>query len=399
MSKRVNVIGLGYIGLPTACVLAERGYIVNGVDTNDAVNLSIIDGDPLISEPGLKEVIGYALRNGCLFAQKQLVTADIHFICVPTPFLRGVYPPKPDISHVKSAALAISDVIKDGDLVILESTCPVGTTELVFDLIKNNSRNCENFYLAYCPERVLPGNILNELVNNNRIVGGIERQSTEKVAQFYSTFVNGEINKCDAKTAEICKLVENSFRDTNIAFANELSILCANQDINVDEVIALCNKHPRVDILTPGPGVGGHCIAVDPWFLVDMDPNYSELIRKAREVNLSKTKWVINKIREEFAAGEYEQIICLGVTYKNNSEDVRESASMSVVQNLFQSGLPIKIVEPNIQKIEPFENLSFTDLKNVFNSLIIKLVSHKEFDEKLISLLKNNSNKIISYTN
>ena len=296
LSKKVCVIGLGYIGLPTAALLANQGFKVQGVDINREVVDTINNGNIHIIEPDLYEYVNKAVRKGNLYADLEPTEADIFIIAVPTPFHEGYVP---NIDYIVDATKKIAPFVRKNNIIILESTSPVGTTEKVQAVLMDEGVNILEIFIAHCPERVLPGNIMKELVDNDRIVGGINSKSTYETVNFYSQFVKGEILATDAKTAEMAKLTENSFRDVNIAFANELSILCDNLDINVSNLIELANKHPRVNILNPGPGVGGHCIAVDPWFIIHKDPDNAKLIHTARVLNNYKTDWVIQKIKEE----------------------------------------------------------------------------------------------------
>ena len=294
MNKRVCVVGLGYIGLPTAALLASKGCKVHGVDVIKNVVDTINQGKIHIVEPELDKFVKEAVESGNLKADTKPNFADVFIIAVPTPFHKGFIP---NIDYVISAAESIAPYIKDGNIVVLESTSPVGTTEKIGEILKNKGVDISKIYIAHCPERVLPGKIMKEIVQNDRIVGGITQISTKKVAEFYKEFVDGEVLQTDSKTAEMSKLTENSFRDVNIAFANELSILCDKFGINVWELISLANRHPRVNILSPGCGVGGHCIAVDPWFIVHAGGNDAKLIKTAREVNNYKIQWVVKKIK------------------------------------------------------------------------------------------------------
>ena len=296
--KTVSVIGLGYIGLPTAAVLATNGYKVNGCDLNADIVKTVSAGDAHIDEPGLKECVSLAVEKGQLLASDSLIAADVYLICVPTPVSKGDFEtlPTPNISHVESAAREIARCVKDGDLIILESTSPVGTTEQVENILIEEGIDTSDIYFAYCPERVIPGSTLVEIIENPRVVGGLTDVATEAAADFYSTFVTGDILKTNAKTAELCKLTENTFRDVNIAFANELSLVCAENEVNVWELIDLANCHPRVNVLSPGTGVGGHCIAVDPWFLISSAPQNTVLAQAARAVNDYKPTWVADQI-------------------------------------------------------------------------------------------------------
>ena len=290
---KICILGLGYIGLPSAALLANRGYLVQGVDISPDVVDTINQGEIHIVEPDLDSFVHSAVNSGHLKASLNPEFADVFIIAVPTPFREGFVP---NIDYVLDATRAIVPVVKAGDLVILESTSPVGTTEKVAEVLRESGVDTNAVHIAHCPERVLPGHIMRELVENNRIVGGTTPEASEKVAAFYRTFVTGEVLVTDARTAEMAKLTENSFRDVNIAFANELSLLSDKFGIDVWELIRLANRHPRVNILQPGTGVGGHCIAVDPWFIVHEGGDDARLIRSGREVNTRKTEWVVEKI-------------------------------------------------------------------------------------------------------
>ena len=385
MKKTVCVIGLGYIGLPTAALLAKKGFFVSGVDTNKEVVKIVNQGEIHIVESGLSGVVKSAISSGRLKAFNQIQLSDVYMICVPTPFRDDGDIPQPNIDYILSATKSIAQFIKKDDLIILESTSPVGTTEKIYQTLLDCGTDLENVHIAYCPERVLPGKIMSELVENDRVVGGLTTRSSKEVAKFYYSFVEGEIFQTDAKTAEMCKLAENSFRDLNIAFANELSIICENKGINVWDLIKLTNKHPRVNILEPGTGVGGHCIAVDPWFIVSSDTKNTKLIKTAREVNNNKTKWVIDKIKniaDNYISnkGTEPKIACLGLTFKPNIDDLRESKALEVVNNLLDESYKIYAVDPNVKfhsKISLF-NLSEA-VKEA--DIICILVKHQEFLE------------------
>jgi len=310
LDLKICVIGLGYIGLPTASLLGTKGFYVHGVDTSQEVVDTINAGGIHIVEPDLDILVKSAVQSGRLSAGLEPVEADVFIIAVPTPFKQGK---QPDLSYVESATRMISPYIKPGNLVILESTSPVGTTdEVVARFLQDAGHDIkEEIYIAHCPERVLPGRILVELIENDRIVGGINKVSTKKAVEFYKSFVRGEVLETDSRTAEMSKLTENSFRDVNIAFANELSLICDQEGISVWDVILLANRHPRVNILNPGPGVGGHCIAVDPWFIVSRAPELARLIRTAREVNDFKPAWVIEKVRLSAEKFKHPVIGCL----------------------------------------------------------------------------------------
>ena len=377
---KICVMGLGYIGLPTAALLANKGFEVEGVDINKSIVETINEGNIHIVEPGLDKYVKKAVINKKLHASLQPSIADIFIIAVPTPFHEGF---KPNIDYIIEATKAIAPFVRENNIVILESTSPVGTTEKVGQTLQAEGIDISKIFISHCPERVLPGNIMNELVENDRIVGGIDRQSTIEAIKFYEKFVNGEIFSTDSKTAEMAKLTENSFRDVNIAFANELSILCDNLNIDVNELIRLANRHPRVDILNPGPGVGGHCIAVDPWFIINKDPENARIIKTAREINLYKTEWVIEKIDNEAQKLERKnrkkpKIACFGLAFKPDIDDLRGSPAMHVARTLKSYGYEILAVEPNIDYHDDFE--IFHHDKAINNAdLIIILVAHKEF--------------------
>jgi UDP-N-acetyl-D-mannosaminuronic acid dehydrogenase len=381
--KTVCVIGLGYIGLPTAALIANKGFSVSGVDINQEVVSIVNQGKIHILEKGLGKVVKSVTSKGKLKAFNKIQPSDIYIICVPTPFHRNFNPPKPNINNVISASKNIAPYIKKGDLIILESTSPVGTTEKVRKVLKHGGVNIKDINIGYCPERVLPGKIMTELTHNARIIGGLSELSTKKIANFYKQFVKGNILVTDSRTAEMCKLAENSYRDLNIAYANELSIICDKQNINIWELIRLANKHPRVNILQPGTGVGGHCIAVDPWFIVSQDKKNAKLIRTAREVNNHKTKFVINKIKKTanrylLNKGIKPKIVCLGLTFKPNIDDLRESKALKVVKTLLAENHKINIVEPNVKS---YKNLSFLNLSDAIKQadIICVLVKHREF--------------------
>lgn len=381
--KKVCIIGLGYIGLPTAALLANNGFLVSGVDINPRIVSIVNKGKIHIVETGLDAFVKSAILNGKLKAFNKVQLSDVYIICVPTPFYKNKNLPKPNIDYVLSATKDISQFIKPGDLVILESTSPVGTTDKIKETLIQYGANLDDVHIAYCPERVLPGRTMTELVENDRTIGGLSKESTKQVADFYRLFVSGKIFETDAKTAEMCKLTENSFRDLNIAFANELSMICDNQGINVWDVIRFANKHPRVNILQPGTGVGGHCIAVDPWFLISQDIKNTKLIKTAREVNNYKTKWVINKIKNiadmNFLKSDIKpKIACLGLAFKPDIDDLRESKALEVATTLSADGYDIITVEPNIKS---YESLKIVDLSEGIEQadLVCLLVKHREF--------------------
>ena len=362
----ISVIGLGYIGLPTAAAFASRGKNVVGVDINAQAVETINRGEIHIVEPDLDAVVKQAVQAGCLRAVTQPVAADAFLIAVPTPF-KGEH--QPDMAYVQAAALSLAPVLKKGDLVILESTSPVGATEQMAQWLAEArpdlafpQQQAENpeVHIAYCPERVLPGQVMVELIKNDRVIGGMTPACSARASELYRIFLEGECVVTNARTAEMCKLTENSFRDVNIAFANELSLICAQQGINVWELIALANRHPRVNILQPGPGVGGHCIAVDPWFIVAQNPDLARLIRTAREVNDAKPHWVLNQVKAAVAdcltetgkRADELTIACFGLAFKPNIDDLRESPAMEVAHLIadWHSGATW-VVEPNVKQI------------------------------------------------
>lgn len=391
-------MGLGYIGLPTASLLATKGFKVVGVDVSQKVVDTINQGEIHIVEPDLDILVKSAVHSGNLSASLEPCEADVFIIAVPTPFKDGgpehISGKKPDLSYIESATKKISSYIKPDNLVILESTSPVGTTdEVVAEILKGAGHAVgENVYVSHCPERVLPGRILIELVENDRVVGGINDASTKVTVDFYQRFVRGSVLPTTAKTAEMVKLTENSSRDVQIAFANELSMICETENIDTWEVIELANRHPRVNILNPGPGVGGHCIAVDPWFIVDRSPEHSRLIRTAREVNDLKPEWVIERIKKYANKLKNPKIGCLGITFKADVDDLRESPALGIVNRLIQMGIgDISVCEPNIKALDGIELCGLDDLI-MDSDILLLLVDHKEFralsskclDEKII---------------
>ena len=379
---KICIVGLGYIGLPSAALLANRGYQVQGVDISPEVVDTINQGDIHIVEPDLDSFVHSAVNSGHLKASLRPELADVFILAVPTPFHDGFIP---NIDYVLSAAQSIAPVIKPGDLVILESTSPVGTTEKVAQTLRDSGVDTGAIHIAHCPERVLPGHIMRELVENDRIVGGITPEASEKVASFYRTFVTGEVLVPDARTAEMAKLTENSFRDVNIAFANELSLLSDKFGIDVWELIRLANRHPRVNILQPGTGVGGHCIAVDPWFIVHEGGDDARLIRSGREVNTRKTEWVVEKIKAEVSSFRREKgrnpvVACMGLAFKPNIDDLRESPALWVFQQLVAADVQPLAVEPNLKK---HASLTLTDWTYAAAEadIVIYLVGHREFQK------------------
>jgi UDP-N-acetyl-D-mannosaminuronic acid dehydrogenase len=374
---RVCVVGLGYIGLPTAAVLASRGYSVHGVEVDARAAEIINSGRAHIVEPDLDILVRAAVETRKLRAHPVPAEADIFLVCVPTPVAAGHVP---DLSFVQSATQSICPYLKPGNLVILESTSPPGTTEMMAELVaKGTSLEPGQIHFAHAPERVLPGQILREVVQNDRIVGGLDARSGELCADFYRSFVSGQIFVTSARMAETAKLVENAYRDVNIAFANELSLLADTLELDVWDLIALANRHPRVNILSPGPGVGGHCIAVDPWFLVHTAPDVTPLIRKAREVNSAKPAWVIERVQRRAERLKRARIACLGLAYKPDIDDLRESPAVEVVHALATSGrYDLRVVEPNLKSHPDFQLCSLDSALNDAD-MVVFLVAHREF--------------------
>lgn len=409
--ETISIIGLGYIGLPTAAVFASCKKKVIGVDVNQEAVDTINRGQIHIVEPDLDMVVRAAVLEGYLRATTKPEAADAFLIAVPTPFKAGY---QPDLDYIESASRSIARVLKKGDLVILESTSPVGATEQMAAWLADARPDLtfphthgegSDVRVAYCPERVLPGNVLQELVQNDRVIGGMTPKCSEVAARLYKTFVQGGCVITNSRTAEMCKLTENSFRDVNIAFANELSIICDKLDISVWELIRLANRHPRVNILQPGPGVGGHCIAVDPWFIVSKTPNEARLIRAAREVNDSKPEWVLDKVRGAIAdhlrvhpgktAGDVT-IACLGLAFKPDIDDLRESPALDITDHIARTHPGVVwAVEPNIESL-PASLESNCVLKSVEEArkgadILVLLVDHKGFKEIPAHSFKNNT--------
>lgn len=386
---KVVTIGLGYIGLPTSALIAQTGIQVHGVDINQKVVDTINQGKIHIVEPSLDIAVEEAVKKGFLRADVKPVEAQTYLIVVPTPF-KGNH--EPDISYVVAATKNIIPFLKAEDLYIIESTSPIGTTEKMMQLIYSSRPELTNkLNIAYCPERVLPGNVMHELVHNDRVIGGVDAKSTKKAIAFYQQFVKGELHSTNARTAEMCKLTENSSRDVQISFANELSLICDKSDINVWDLIQLANKHPRVNILQPGCGVGGHCIAVDPYFIVSDFPLESKIIRTAREVNNYKSFWCAEKILNEKLKFELEHgrkpsIALMGLAFKPNIDDLRESPATQIAHKVLNSDYngDYLIVEPNISEHKTLKITNFIDAVEK-SDIIVFLVAHNEFKQLTIS--------------
>lgn len=382
--KKICVMGLGYIGLPTASILANKGYKVHGVDLNKAAVDTINKGGIHIVEPDLDILVRSAVNSGNLKASTKPATADAFLICVPTPLV-GEGDAKaekvPDLSYVEAATRAILPYLKKGNLVVLESTSPPMTTNKVVAKIIAEAGYAigEEIFIAYCPERVLPGQILKEAVGNDRVIGGINAKSAEVAHELYRSFVTGNIYLTDSTTAELCKLSENSYRDVNIAFANELSIIADHFGVNAWELIKLANKHPRVNILQPGPGVGGHCIAVDPWFIVHAVPKQAKIIRAGREVNDAKTDWVVQHVKQRAKRFKKPVIGLMGLAYKNDIDDLRSSPAVTIAKELKKAHVgKLLVCEPNIASYKGFELVDLDYLMKESDILVV-LTNHREF--------------------
>lgn len=395
MYETISVIGLGYIGLPTAAMFASRKVNVIGVDVNQHAVDTINEGRIHIVEPDLDMLVSAAVTAGYLRATITPEAADAFLIAVPTPF-KGDH--EPDLSYIEAATKAIAPVLKKGDLIVLESTSPVGATGQMAEWIAEarpdlkvpvNENQNGDLFIAHCPERVLPGQVVRELVENDRVIGGINHESSQKAVELYKTFVMGECIITNARTAEMAKLTENSFRDVNIAFANELSVICDELAINVWELIALANRHPRVNILQPGPGVGGHCIAVDPWFIVSKTPEQAKLVRQARETNDGKPTWVISKVEEQITRflqdNPHKQreditVACFGLAFKPDIDDLRESPALHITRTLVNTlGCKVIAVEPNVESLQ--EDFELVNLDRAFAraDVYVLLVDHYQF--------------------
>ncbi|CAM4338595.1 MULTISPECIES: UDP-N-acetyl-D-mannosamine dehydrogenase [Corynebacterium] len=387
----VCVVGLGYIGLPTAAFIASKGIKVTGVDVNPAFVETINKGEVPFVEPGFDEMLKDVVNRGLLTARFDQIEADAYIVCVPTPFKGENH--EVDTKFINSAVDAMAPHLRPGALVVLESTSPPGTTRAMADYILEKRPDLavgddeENaIFVAHCPERVLPGRIMEEMENNDRVVGGLTPRATELARDLYSTFCTAELLTTDATTAEMAKLTENSFRDVNIAFANELSLICDRLGIDVWELIELANHHPRVNILQPGPGVGGHCIAVDPWFIVSATPEEAKIVKMARDVNDGKPQWVINKVVDAMEGLESPVVAALGIAFKNDIDDLRESPSLNIVRQLAEenSKADIRVVEPNVDELPKslaeLSNIQKQDLDDAVEAadIVLLLVNHKE---------------------
>jgi UDP-N-acetyl-D-mannosaminuronic acid dehydrogenase len=399
--ETISVIGLGYIGLPTAAMFASRKKKVIGVDVNQHAVDTINRGEIHIVEPGLDIIVRSAVKAGYLIATTTPEAADAFLIAVPTPFKKnGAETPEPDLGYIEAAAKAIAPVLRKGDLVILESTSPVGATEQMAEWLAVARPDLSfpqvagehaDINIAHCPERVLPGHVVRELVKNDRVIGGLSAKCSERAIELYKTFVEGECFVTNARTAEMAKLTENSCRDVQIAFANELSLICDELDIDVWELISLANRHPRINILQPGPGVGGHCIAVDPWFIVSKSPERAKIIKTARHVNDYKPEWVVDKVKiaiQEFLKAnpskrvDEVEVACFGLAFKPNIDDLRESPALSITEKLSElhDGL-VSAIEPNVKELP--RSLNGVELKTYAEGIdadvCVLLVDHSEF--------------------
>tara|TARA_Y100001936_G_scaffold2605_2_gene2441 strand:- start:4565 stop:5824 length:1260 start_codon:yes stop_codon:yes gene_type:complete len=397
--SKVSVIGLGYIGLPTAAIISNSKIPTCGIDNNNDVVDTVNNGNIHITEPGLEKIVQESVESGFLKAYSEPISSDVYIITVPTPLKQDN---SPDVSYVEEAIKNIAPVLNKNNLIIIESTSPIGTSKKMSRILKklrpdlgfpHEDLNEVDINIAYCPERVIPGNTLNELVSNDRVIGGITDKCANKASNFYSKIITGKCYKTSAETAELSKLAENSFRDVNIAFANELSMICDENNINPWELIEIANKHPRVNILQPGPGVGGHCIAVDPWFIVT-NSNVARLIQQAREVNLYKTEYVFKKLEKEIKnitlkkeVNEKEITVAFfGIAFKANIDDLRGSPALEIVKKTIEIfNCNILVVEPNIQEL-PNDIKKNSNLVSVSDAIkncdiAISLVDHKEFTD------------------
>ena len=383
-NNKVCVIGLGYIGIPTSILLALNGYKVIGYDIDRKITKLIKSKKLKLTEPGLTSRLNEVISKNKFVASNKIEVSDIYVICVPTPFYGKGTVKKPDLAAIRDVFHKLVKILKDEDTVIIESTCPVGTTKEMIKFLKNSKVDVNKINFAYCPERVLPGKILYELEFNDRIIGAINKKTSRRVNQFYKSFVKGRLHLTDLETAEMSKLAENAFRDVNIAFANEISLICESQDIDYNKVIKLANKHPRVSILEPGIGVGGHCIPVDPWFIISKNLKLSQILQSARSVNSYKTKWISKKIINQVSIykTKYKKnpiVSLFGLTYKANVSDLRESPSLDIFNHLKKEKIDkIRLVEPNVEK---YEKNRIHNFKIAFKNsdILCFLVNHKEF--------------------
>ena len=382
----ITILGMGYIGLPTAIAFAKAGFIVKGFDVNKKVIETLKAGHIHIVEPSLQEAFEEALKSGRLIPTDKLEKSDVFIISVPTPFKKNHEEKIADLSYVESASKEVATVLEENNLVILESTVPPMTTKLMTDILERESGILRNKFMSvHCPERVLPGRILYELEHNDRIIGAERREAGEYTKVIYDAMVKeGTCYITDDITAEMCKLVENTFRDVNIAFANELSVICDKLGIDVFELIRLANKHPRVNILTPGAGVGGHCLAVDPWFIVEKFPKEANVIREARLINDFKPRFIVNKVDEILKGNKDLTVGVLGLAYKPDIDDLRESPAMEIAEILRDKGYKVVACEPNVdnKEVNGFELYSFDGIVEKVDYLVLAQ-GHKEFKEKI----------------
>lgn len=387
-------MGLGYIGLPTAIIAANSGIEVYGVDVNPDVVAKTNAKQLHFVEPGLQQMLEQVIDNGMLHADVAPIECDAYFIVVPTPF-KGDH--QPDVSYVEAATRTVTPLLKEGDLFVVESTSPIGTTEAMASMIFKARPELNGLiHIAYCPERVLPGNVIYELIHNDRVIGGMTERATDKACEFYSQFVKGKLHRTNARTAEMCKLTENSSRDVQIAFANELSMICERAGINVWNLIELANKHPRVNILQPGCGVGGHCIAVDPYFITAAYPEEAQIIAKARQINNYKAQWCAERVKNAMLQFELDHhrkpcVAMMGLAFKPNIDDLRESPAKRIVTEVMQgmSNADIMVVEPNIKDHKVFKLTNYQEAYDRAD-VVVMLTAHDEFktlpwrDDKVI---------------
>ena len=394
---KICIVGLGYVGLPAACVLAQSGHEVVGVEIRSDVVEGLNKGQIHIDEPGLHDLLQEALTNGRFRAQTTPESADAFILCVPTPFKDGY---QPDLSYVEAAARSVLPVLKKNDLVVVESTIPVGATEKVAALIRTarSELTQDLLHVAHCPERVLPGNAIREIIYNDRVVGGTTTEATQRASRLYRSFSRGTVAETTANTAELSKLAENTFRDINIAYANELSMLCTECSVDAQELIRIANMHPRVNIHSPGAGVGGHCIPVDPWFIVSRFPREAALIRAAREVNIQKETWVVDQVLQAAQSYDVQQVVIAGLTYKPDVDDFRESPALRITEQISaRLSLPLIGVDPYVEKLEQECSVNFKLQSNIplkENTLIVVLVNHRQFGAAL-SEIENLDNIVL----